>query len=88
MRLDQSRVREEDTVLKVCARFRAGVQFGLGFVLERACGEECTTCTGGALDRQCRKFTFKPHYEVKMEKKESVPKIKVRRDFLAASSTY
>ncbi|TFK43439.1 golgi-body localization protein domain-containing protein [Crucibulum laeve] len=58
---------------KVCAKFGSGIRFGIGFVLERACGYECTKCTGSALQRQCRYFTFRPHYSVKLEKKPIKP---------------
>ena len=61
----------------VCAKFRSGVCFGVGFVLERACGPECDRCSGKPFDRQCRLFDFKPHYDVKLEWKDSVPEIKV-----------
>ena len=63
---------------KVCAKLRSGVQFGIGAVLERACGEECKTCSGTAFHRACRFFDFKPHYAVKLEKKQSLPGSKVR----------
>ena len=46
-------------------------------MLERACGPECPTCTGKPFDRNCRLFTFRPHYDVKLETKESVPVEKV-----------
>ncbi len=61
----------------VCAKFRSGVCFGVGFVLERACGPECTRCSGKPFDRECRLFDFKPHYDVKLEWKDRVPDIKV-----------
>lgn len=62
---------------KVCAKLRSGVQFGIGAVLERACGEECQSCNGTAFLRACRFFDFKPHYTVKLEKKHSPPGYKV-----------
>lgn len=61
----------------VVAKLRSGVCFGVGFVLERACGPECHECGGKAFDRSCRLFTFKPHYDVKLEWKDTVPEIKV-----------
>ncbi|KAH8105900.1 golgi-body localization protein domain-containing protein [Cristinia sonorae] len=61
---------------KVVAKLSSGVRFGIGFVLERACGSECPTCIGTAFQRQHRLFTFKPHYEVMMEKKTRVPPLK------------
>lgn len=63
---------------KICAKFASGVRFGVGFALERTCGQECTKCTGTTFERQCRFFTFKPHYGVKTEIKTRVPKIAVR----------
>ncbi|OCH92936.1 hypothetical protein OBBRIDRAFT_802282 [Obba rivulosa] len=65
---------------KVCAKVTSGVCFGVGFVLERTCGPECTKCTGNAFQRQCRFFKFRPHYTVKLEKKERVPEIKSPED--------
>lgn len=62
---------------KICARLRSGVRFGIGFVLERACGVECLKCFGPAFHRKCRHFDFRPHYEVMLEKKVEVPMIKV-----------
>lgn len=62
---------------KVCARLQCGVRFGVGFVLERACGEECRKCSGLAFQRQCRYFDFRPHYGVKLEKKCGIPVLKV-----------
>lgn len=60
--------------LKVCARLSSGVRYGIGFVLERACGPECLFCLGSAFDRKCRYFSFRPHYEVKLELKPTRPK--------------
>ncbi|KZT74332.1 hypothetical protein DAEQUDRAFT_761200 [Daedalea quercina L-15889] len=65
---------------KVCAKLSSGVRFGIGFVLERACGPECPTCTGKPFDRKCRLFTFRPHYDVKLETKEVVPEVKSALD--------
>lgn len=65
------------TAQTVCAKLRSGVCFGVGFVLERACGPECDQCSGKPFDRQCRLFKFKPHYDVKLEYKDTVPEIKV-----------
>jgi hypothetical protein len=62
---------------KICAKLRSGVRFGIGFVLERSCGEECLKCSGTAFQRQCRHFNFRPHYEVKLEKKPRIPLVKV-----------
>ncbi|KAI0719613.1 golgi-body localization protein domain-containing protein [Cerioporus squamosus] len=64
----------------ICAKFRSGVCFGVGFVLERACGPECEQCSGKPFDRQCRLFNFKPHYDVKLEWKNWVPDIKSAHD--------
>lgn len=52
---------------KVCAKFINGVRWGIGVVLERACGEDCSksTCHGKTpFHRQCRIFDFIPHWEV------------------------
>ncbi|KAH9899928.1 golgi-body localization protein domain-containing protein [Cubamyces lactineus] len=64
----------------ICAKFRSGVCFGVGFVLERACGPECNRCQGKPFDRACRLFDFKPHYEVKLEWKDQVPAVKSAED--------
>ncbi|KAJ7498810.1 golgi-body localization protein domain-containing protein [Mycena latifolia] len=58
---------------KICANFRSGVCFGMGFVLERSCGPECSACNGPAFDRKCRLYDFVPHYDVKLQKKPRVP---------------
>ncbi|KAI0638130.1 golgi-body localization protein domain-containing protein [Trametes polyzona] len=60
----------------ICAKFRSGVCFGVGFALERACGPECERCSGKPFDRQCRLFNFRPHYDVKLEWKDTVPEVK------------
>lgn len=62
---------------KIIAKVRSGVRFGVGFVLERACGDECNTCSGSAFHRKCRYFEFLPHHQVRLEKKVTVPSIKV-----------
>lgn len=63
---------------KICAKFSSGVRVGVGFVLERSCGTECTTCTGLAFEHQCRFFNFHPHFDVKLENRKSIsPTIKV-----------
>lgn len=62
---------------KVVAKLSSGVRFGVGVVLERACGGECPKCKGTAFERECRLFTFKPHYEVQLEQKAEAPKLKV-----------
>lgn len=64
---------------KVCAKFVSGTRFGVGIALERACGPDCPKgCQGDAFHRQCRFFDFRPHYDVKLEKKAQKPEIKVR----------
>ena len=63
---------------KVMAKFRSGVRFGLGFVCERSCGEECEKCAGDPFNRSCRLFDFAPHYGVFLEKKAKPPLPKVR----------
>ncbi|KAG6873749.1 hypothetical protein C0995_011568 [Termitomyces sp. Mi166 len=65
---------------KIIAKVRSGVRFGVGFVFERACGDECSTCSGSAFHRKCRYFDFLPHYKVRLEKKLTVPKIKTSGD--------
>ena len=71
----------------ICAKFRSGVCFGVGFALERACGPECTRCSGKPFDRSCRLFTFRPHYDVKLEWKDQRPEIKVTLTYLTISFT-
>jgi hypothetical protein len=66
---------------KICAKLRSGVRFGIGFVLERSCGEDCLKCSGTAFQRHCRHFDFRPHYEVTLEKKRRTPLMKVN-DFV------
>ncbi|EGO01866.1 hypothetical protein SERLA73DRAFT_71025 [Serpula lacrymans var. lacrymans S7.3] len=70
----------EHSCLKTCAKFTSGVRFGVGFVLERSCGPECSECRGTAFDRQCRHFSFRPHYDVKLEKKARPPITKSAED--------
>ncbi|KAF8913997.1 golgi-body localization protein domain-containing protein [Gymnopilus junonius] len=65
---------------KICARLSSGVRYGVGFVLERTCGPECLFCTGAPFQRKCRFFSFRPHYEVKLEKKPSSPSFKALDD--------
>ncbi|KAI0347243.1 hypothetical protein BDW22DRAFT_1322640 [Trametopsis cervina] len=66
---------------KVCAKFDSGARFGVGVVLERACGTDCTKgCQGDAFHRDCRFFDFRPHYEVKLEKKAQKPDEKTADD--------
>ena len=63
---------------KVCAKFVSGTRFGVGIALERACGPDCPKgCQGDAFHRQCRFFDFRPHYDVRLEKKAQKPEIKV-----------
>ncbi|KAI0796722.1 golgi-body localization protein domain-containing protein [Abortiporus biennis] len=65
---------------KVCAKFTSGVRFGVGIVLERSCGPECPDCSGRAFERRCRLFTFKPHYQVMLERKVGKPPLKSSDD--------
>ncbi|KAF8897633.1 golgi-body localization protein domain-containing protein [Infundibulicybe gibba] len=65
---------------KICAQLRSGVRFGIGFVGERSCGTECNKCIGNAFERKCRYFSFRPHYDVKFEKKSRIPMIKSPED--------
>ena len=62
---------------KVCAKFGSGSRFGVGIVLERTCGPDCTHCSGDAFHRQCRFFDFRPHYQVMLETKDHRPLEKV-----------
>ncbi|KIY49303.1 hypothetical protein FISHEDRAFT_9609, partial [Fistulina hepatica ATCC 64428] len=71
---------KDDLNRKICAKFRSGVRFGVGFLLERTCGPECPTCTGSAFHRSCRSFDFKPHYRVVLEKKAEPPVEKSAND--------
>ena len=61
--------RRDQTFEKICAKFLGGVKWGLGLQMERTCtAETCIQrvhCTGRTFDRQCRFFTFRPHYDVK-----------------------
>lgn len=62
---------------KICAKVLSGVRFGVGLVLERSCGYDCQRhCSGSAFHRKCRFFDFKPHYNVKLEKKNVAPEMK------------
>lgn len=69
--------RQRKPLQKVCAHLSSGVRYGVGFVVERSCGPECLLCAGTAFHRTCRHFSFRPHYDVMLEKKVSVPDIKV-----------
>ncbi|KAF9008973.1 golgi-body localization protein domain-containing protein [Cyathus striatus] len=67
---------------KVCAKFGSGIRFGVGFVLERACGHECKPCEAQtSFHRKCRFFDFKPHYAVKLEKKLITPERKANDSY-------
>ena len=58
--------RRDQSFEKVCAKFLGGVKWGAGLQMERTCRtEECGKCSGSPLERQCRFFTFRPHYTVK-----------------------
>ncbi|KAI0702885.1 golgi-body localization protein domain-containing protein [Cytidiella melzeri] len=66
---------------KVCAKFSSGARFGVGVVLERSCGPDCIKdCQGDAFYRQCRFFDFRPHYDVKLERKAHKPAQKALDD--------
>lgn len=62
---------------KVCAKFGSGSRFGVGFVLERSCGNECKRCQGDPFHRECRFFNFRPHHDIKLECKARKPAEKV-----------
>ncbi|KAI0081718.1 hypothetical protein K474DRAFT_1133165 [Panus rudis PR-1116 ss-1] len=65
---------------KVCAKLTSGVRFGVGIALERSCGPECPDCHGRPFQRRCRLFTFRPHYEVMLERKHTKPELKSAQD--------
>ncbi|KAJ7047262.1 golgi-body localization protein domain-containing protein [Mycena alexandri] len=65
---------------KICAKFRSGVCFGIGFVMERSCGPECSACSGSPFHRKCRFYDFLPHYDIKLQKKPRVPARKSAED--------
>ncbi|KAL1747713.1 golgi-body localization protein domain-containing protein [Schizophyllum fasciatum] len=65
---------------KIMAKLRSGVRFGLGFICERSCGEECEKCAGDPFNRSCRLFNFAPHYDVHLEKKAKPPLPKTAYD--------
>jgi hypothetical protein len=52
---------------KICVKLGSGVRFGVGFIPERACGQECNSCTGTPFFRNHRIFHFVPHYEVQLD---------------------
>ena len=54
------------TFHKVLAKLDGGVRVGVGFSFERSCRQDCKQCPSSAspFHRQCRTFTFKPHYQV------------------------
>lgn len=60
-----SRLSTSRKLVKVVAKLTNGVRLGFGFALERTCLTECRGCgSAPAFLKQCRFFTFKPHYEV------------------------
>ncbi|KAJ7179036.1 golgi-body localization protein domain-containing protein [Mycena filopes] len=65
---------------KICAKFRSGVCFGIGFVMERSCGPECSACSGSPFHRKCRFYDFLPHYDIKLQKKPRIPERKSPED--------
>ncbi|KAF8663414.1 hypothetical protein AX16_000986 [Volvariella volvacea WC 439] len=67
------------TFKKVCAKFRGGTCFGIGFVPEGSCGSECANCLAPHKGK-CRLFNFLPHYAVKLELKDAVPAINSLED--------
>ena len=70
---------------KICAKLSSGVRFGVRFDLERSCGSECKDCgDSSAFRRECRHFTFRPHYDVALETKKSNPERKVSQDICTA----
>jgi hypothetical protein len=78
--LKHSRFQDDDLALpehgqvrKVCAKLNSGVRFGVGLTLERSCGPECASCDGTPFHRSCRFYDFRPHYQVRLEKKATKP---------------
>ncbi|EGG04706.1 uncharacterized protein MELLADRAFT_78278 [Melampsora larici-populina 98AG31] len=65
---DSDAVRSRKTeFLKIVGKLTNGVRWGMGIVLERACGDhdnKTCGCVGTTFHRKCRIFTFKPHYQV------------------------
>lgn len=57
---------------KICAKLTNGVKFGLGFALERNCGPDCNNNHTSGL---CRRFDFRPHYQVQLRPSTADPKI-------------
>lgn len=72
------RSRKARDARKICAKFGSGSRFGVGIMLERSCVSGCPHCEGDAFHRSCRFFDFKPHYEVKLERKINKPLQNVR----------
>lgn len=78
-----TRFRKTKRSRKVVAKFGAGSRFGVGVSLERSCNSECTKCEGDAFHRHCRFFDSKPHYTVKLEKKNRRPLVNSAEDSYA-----
>ncbi|KAF9451680.1 hypothetical protein P691DRAFT_757138 [Macrolepiota fuliginosa MF-IS2] len=58
---------------KICAELHSGVRYGISFVFERTCDDECPKCSGNIFQRQCRNFDFVPHHDVRLETKPDRP---------------
>ncbi|KAG8742575.1 hypothetical protein FRC10_001240 [Ceratobasidium sp. 414] len=57
---------------KICAKLTNGVKFGLGFALERTCEPGCS------MDHKsgpCRRFDFRPHYDIKLRPSTGDPSV-------------
>lgn len=78
--LTQGRLVSRSDCVKICAKLSSGVRFGVGIVFERTCGSECKTCTGSTFDRLCRKFTFRPHYDVQLVRASEATVAEARQD--------
>ncbi|EKM59200.1 uncharacterized protein PHACADRAFT_169675 [Phanerochaete carnosa HHB-10118-sp] len=78
-----TRLRKTRRSRKVVAKFGAGSRFGVGISLERSCDSECIKCTGDAFHRHCRFFDSKPHFAVKLEKKDHKPLVNSAEDSYA-----
>ncbi|KAG9096705.1 hypothetical protein FRC06_008417 [Ceratobasidium sp. 370] len=57
---------------KICAKLTNGVKFGLGFALERTCEPGCTMDHKSGL---CRRFDFRPHYDIKLRPSTGDPSV-------------
>ena len=59
--------RRNEVFRKVIMKLNGGVRWIAGLVMERRCPPLCSSCNG---KKQCRMFTFSPHYDVHLKKPE------------------